>query len=43
MFDGVGDSFSFVPDSLKDGPLGNLKNLRTIYRYSVVYNFFIFV
>lgn len=49
MFDGFGDTFCLVPDSLKpvegDSPdtIDALADLRLMYRYTAIYNFFIFV
>lgn len=39
MFDGVGDKLCFTPDELLED---NLHDLRVRYRYSCIYNFFIF-
>lgn len=43
MFDGVGDTFTIMPSNLYDNEIGTMKTLRTTYRYTVIYNFFIFV
>ena len=40
MFDGLGDKVCFTPDELLHDP--NLHELRLRYRYTCIYNFFIF-
>ncbi len=40
MFDGVGDTFCAVPAALVNDQFA--KELRIKYRYTVIYNFFIF-
>lgn len=49
MFPGIGDALAFVPDGLFEGtyegmPIdtSRLEHLRQIYRYTCIYNFFIF-
>ena len=40
MFDGLGDRVCFTPDELVNDP--NLTTLKIRYRYTCIYNFFIF-